>query len=114
MDNPSDAAQRLMMGLGLGLLLVTGFALQDGRLESKIGIGWIIPISGLIALIIAISMSKKNNIILFSRAFPDIDEQKLEEKILTEMLEEDPNSSMGSAWAKLEERLLSEVVQEEE
>ena len=46
MDSPAASAQRLLIGSGLGLLLVSGLALQRGMLDfATFSLGWLLPIT---------------------------------------------------------------------
>ena len=51
MASPSDAATKLLYGTGVGMLLVAGFGLIEGRMViDEISLGWVFAIFGLILL----------------------------------------------------------------
>ena len=53
MDSPAAAANRLFGGASLGLLLVTGLALQRGMLHfNEVSVGWSIPICAILCFLI--------------------------------------------------------------
>ena len=58
MDSPAASAQRLLIGSGLGLLLVSGLALQRGMLDfATFSLGWLVPITSVICISIGINNS---------------------------------------------------------
>ena len=108
MDSPADAANRLFMGAGLGLLLVTGLALQRGMLSpNEVSVGWAIPICAILCFLIG-----KGGLI--SNYFPDEDDSQLVSRIADEIAIEEKEADVGGAWAQLEADLLSQEIVEAE
>ncbi len=108
MDSPAAAANRLFLGAGLGLLLVTGLALQRGMLVfSEVSFGWIIPICAILCFLIGRGG-------LASTYFPDEDDSQLVSRITDEIAIEEKEADVGGAWAQLEANLLSEEIGEDE
>ena len=114
MDNPAKAAQRILLGKGVGLFLVSFMALQEGRLPLYSNIGWSIPIAAIVAIVIGFMIpqqpdSKKR----LARWFPALDESSIGEDIKNVVSSEE-DGDVGGAWAKLEEAMLSSELEESE
>lgn len=113
MENPAKAASRLLLSTGLGLILVTGLALQRGLLTiSEPNFGWLFPISGFV--FIAMSKMMKKGIGPLSKIFPNEDAEELVERISEEVSVSEKHDKMGGAWAQLEASLLSTEIGEDE
>jgi len=132
METPARAAERLMLGLGLALLMATGFALVDGRLppadcpEEALQCtasgpeGWVLV--GLTVIFLGSSLLMRlartqGTPSPFSAIFGDVDEGRLEAKIEAEMSLEseaaDEDARLNARWATLEAKVLSANVGEE-
>lgn len=128
MESPARAANRVLLGLGLGLLLATGFAFQAEWLpptECEVATGpfpvedtcrelgqagWLLPLAALITLGLALwGMSSVNQGRLgpFGRMFPLEGEFAMRQRIATE-LDEATGDGTSSAWARLEATLRRE------
>jgi len=113
MQRPADAASRLLAATGLGLLLATGFGLQQQMLElNKVGVGWVIGISGLILIAISILVAKGDGPL--SKAFPLENESDMANRVKEDIEDIEKDSSMGNAWAKLEATVLEQDISEQE
>ena len=114
MDNPAAAAQRLLLGLGLGLLLVSGLSFQRGMLGvDQFSIGWLIPIAAATCIGIGLSMGRGKTGLL-SGLFPDEDQDDLVERVQEQVKLEEKEANIGGAWAQLEVELLTTEVGEDE
>ena len=124
MNTPAAAAQRILLGTGLGLLVISGLLFSMGLLppencNSEVSsciqtnsFGWLIPIFSGIFILFGLLIWKKPEFI--ENIFPNIDEEKrkgnIEELLLEEHLED---SKSSSAWTSLEKKLLIEKFEEE-
>jgi glycosyltransferase involved in cell wall biosynthesis len=114
MDNPAAAAQRLLLGSGLGLLLVSGLSLQRGMLSAdQLSLGWLIPLAATTCIGIGLTMGE-GKAGLLSGLFPDEDQDELVERVQEQAELEEKEANIGGAWAQLEVDLLSTEVGEEE
>lgn len=114
MDSPAEAAQRLLMGTGLGLLLVSGLAFQSEMLSlDSASVGWAIPISAIVCILLAFSGRKETGGLL-GGLFSAEDEGAVAERIGSEISAEEKDASVGGAWAELEANLLSDEIGEDE
>ena len=114
MDNPAAAAQRLLLGSGLGLLLVSGLSFQRGMLSvDQFSIGWLIPIAAATCIGIGLSMGNGKTGLL-SGLFPDEDQDDLVERVQEQVELEEKEANIGGAWAQLEVELLTTEVGEDE
>ena len=114
MDNPAAAAQRLLLGSGLGLLLVSGLSFQRGMLGvDQFSFGWLIPIAAATCIGIGLSMSNGKTGLL-SGLFPDEDQDDLVARVQEQVELEDKEENIGGAWAQLEVELLTTEVGEDE
>lgn len=113
MENPAKAASRLLLSTGLGLLLVTGLALQRNLFDfSTLNIGYIIPFGAII--LIALSKNMNSGKGPLAELFPDEDEEDLIERVSEEARAQEKEEKVGGAWASLEASLLSTEFGEEE
>lgn len=110
MDSPARAARRLIVGSGLGLVLVTGLALQKGLLDpSQPSFDLIVPFAALCLLLIG-TMGQDS----ISRFLPDEAEGDVVTRMNQEVAVESKTGDVGDAWARLEADLLSKEVREAE
>ncbi len=114
MHAPHKAASYLLGGLGVGLLLATGFALQQNRMSvTEVSAGHLILISGIVCLILAYVTSK--GVGPLSTLFPNESLEELSERIQSEFHEEEKYERVSNAWAELEATVLtSELAEGEE
>ena len=114
MHAPHKAASYLLGGLGVGLLLATGFALQQDRMSiTKISIGHLLLISGIACLFLAYVTNK--GVGPLSSLFPNESLEELSDRIQSEYQEEEKYERVSNAWAELEATVLtSELVEGEE
>ena len=114
MDNPAAAAQRLLLGSGLGLLLVSGLSFQRGMLSvEQFSIGWFIPIIAVTCIGFGLSIVREKTGLL-SGLFPDEDQENLVERVQEQVELEEKEANIGGAWAQLEVELLTTEVGEDE
>ena len=113
MQRPADAASRLLAATGLGLLLATGFGLQQQMIDlNKVGVGWIIGISGLILLAISTLVAQGDGPL--AKSFPLETDIEMAKRVKDDVEEIEKDSSMGNAWAKLEATVLEQDISEQE
>ena len=80
MQRPADAASRLFMATGLGLILAAAFGLQQQMLDfDNIGLGWIIGISGLLLVGLSILVAKGEG--PFAKAYPLEDDLEMANRV---------------------------------
>ena len=114
MDSPAAVAQRLLLGSGLGLLLVSGLALQRGLLDfATFSLGWLVPAASVICIGIGMGIGK-GNIRLLVGLFPNEDDEQLLNRVQGELDDKEKEEHVGGAWAKLEVNLLSQELGEDE
>ncbi len=110
---PAKSAQRLLLGTGLGLFLAGGFGLISGVIAiDKLGIGFIVPIFGLI--LIALSSPTGRGEGPIAGFFPDENDSNMASRIEGEINLQIQDADVGNAWAKLEHSMLSKELEEEE
>lgn len=113
MQRPADAASRLLMATGLGLILATGFGLQQQMLDlNKIGIGWAIGISGLLLIGLSTLVAKGDGPL--AKSYPLESDIEMASRVKEDVEEIEKDSSMGNAWAKLEATVLEQDILEQE
>ena len=125
MSNPAKDSGRILIGLGLGLIVLTGLSMQFGLLPpNECGdsencietseIGLIIPILAFSSTAIGLALVAEINLPILSNIFPNQSDNELETnlKMIEEDLGRDQNTNL--AWATLEEKVLSKKVGEEE
>jgi hypothetical protein len=113
MQRPADAASRLLAATGLGLILATGFGLQQQMIDlNKIGVGWVIGISGLILIAISTLVAKGDGPL--AKSFPLENDIDMANRVRDDIEEIEKDSSMGNAWAKLEATVLEQDISEQE
>ena len=105
MASPSDAATKLLYGTGVGMLLVTGFGLIEGRMViDEISLGWVFAIFGLILLGLGKTLERGSGPL--STAFPSETAQELSNRVREDINASIQDASVGSAWAELEANVL--------
>ncbi len=127
MGNPSNDSGRILIGLGLGLIALTGLSMQFGLIPPNdcnnlsngdcietSSIGLLIPILGFVSTIIGLTLIAGIKLPIISKIFPNQNDQELEDNL--KIIEEDMNrdKDINLAWATLEEKVLSKKVGEEE
>ena len=113
MQRPADAASRLLMATGLGLILAAAFGLQQQMLDfDNVGIGWIIGIAGLLLVGLSILVAKGEG--PFAKAYPLEDDLEMANRVKGDVEETEKDSSVGNAWAKLEATVLEQDISEQE
>ena len=113
MQRPADAASRLLMATGLGLILAAAFGLQQQMLDfDNVGVGWIIGIAGLLLIGLSILIAKGED--PFAKAYPLEDDLEMANRVKSDVEETEKDSSVGNAWAKLEATVLEQDISEQE
>jgi hypothetical protein len=113
MQRPADAASRLFMATGLGLILAAGFGLQQQMLDfDNIGAGWIIGITGLLLVALSILVAKGEG--PFAKSYPLEDDLEMANRVKGDVEETEKDSDVGNAWAKLEATVLEQDISEQE
>tara|TARA_B100000925_G_scaffold145994_1_gene109324 strand:+ start:1767 stop:2111 length:345 start_codon:yes stop_codon:yes gene_type:complete len=109
MDEPSKAANRILLGTGFGLILLCGFALIDGRMTiEKLGIGHLFLLTGIICLAMARLVLYENSFL--SQYFPNESEHELKQRVDDEVHQQSRDNRIGNAWAELESKVLSSEI----
>ncbi|MDP6870148.1 MAG: hypothetical protein QGI21_05195 [Candidatus Poseidoniaceae archaeon] len=110
--NPASSANRILIGTGLGLILVTGFGLVSGMFDfSSPGFELIFPIVGLALLIISSPLG--NTINPLNSLFPDENQEVMASRISSELIQFNTEQDVGDAWAQLEKTVLTKELEEE-
>jgi hypothetical protein len=106
MHAPHKAASYLFGGLGVGLLLSTGFALQQGRMSlSTLSLGHVILGVGLVSLLLSyLTLIGKGPL---ANSFPNESLEQLSERLHSEFHQEEKYERVSNAWAELEANVLS-------
>ncbi len=114
MDEPSKAANRVLLGTGLGLILVCGFAITEQRMAlDEIGVGHIFLLTGIVFLILSRLVNYETSAL--AQYFPNETEEEMKTRILDELSQAERENKVGNAWAELESKVLtSEIAQEAE
>lgn len=113
MQRPADAASRLFMATGLGLILAAAFGLQQQMLDfDNIGPGWIIGIAGLLLVGLSILVAKGEGPL--AKTYPLEDDLEMANRVKEDIEETEKDSSVGNAWAKLEATVLEQDISEQE
>jgi hypothetical protein len=113
MDEPAKAASRLLYGTGFGLILVCGFGLVQGRMDiGNVGISHIFLLIALVCIALAKLLSQKTSFLI--SYFPNEGEGDMRERIQQEIHEDEVDSAVGNAWAKLESQVLETEISIEE
>ena len=114
MDEPSKAANRVLLGTGLGLILVCGFAITEQRMTlDEIGVGHIFLLTGVVFLILSRLVNYETSVL--AQYFPNETEGEMKTRIQDELSQAERENKVGNAWAELESKVLtSEIGQEAE
>lgn len=114
MDEPSKAANRVLLGTGLGLILVCGFAITEQRMTlDEIGVGHVFLLTGIVFLILSRLVNYETSAL--AQYFPNETEDEMKTRILDELSQAERENKVGNAWAELESKVLtSEIAQEAE
>ena len=133
MNTPSKSAENLFIGLGIVLLLVTAFALIDGRLPpadcptstaitddpctSSSVIGWVIPGAAIISLFLGISSRMAHEAgkrSLLDHYFTNESESDISSRVSEDYQDEHDINRLSGAWANMEAKMLESSHGEEE
>ena len=133
MNTPSKSAENLFIGLGIVLLLVTAFALIDGRLPpadcptstaitddpctSSSVIGWVIPGAAIISLFLGISSRMAHEAgkrSLLDHYFTNESESAISSRVSEDYQDEHDTDRLSGAWANMEAKMLESSHGEEE
>ncbi len=133
MNTPSKSAENLFIGLGIVLLLVTAFALIDGRLPpadcptstaitddpctSSSVIGWVIPGAAIISLFLGISSRMAHEAgkpSLLDHYFTNESESDISSRVSEDYQDEHDTDRLSGAWANMEAKMLESSHGEEE
>ena len=114
MDEPSKAANRVLLGTGLGLILVCGFAITEQRMAlDEIGVGHVFLLTGIVFLILSRLINYQTSVL--AQYFPNETEEAMKTRIQDELSQAERENKVGNAWAELESNVLtSEIAQEAE
>ena len=114
MDEPSKAANRVLLGTGLGLILVCGFAITEQRMAiDEIGVGHVFLLTGIVFLILSRLINYQTSVL--AQYFPNETEEAMKTRIQDELSQAERENKVGNAWAELESKVLtSEIAQEAE
>lgn len=114
MDEPSKAANRVLLGTGLGLILVCGFAITEQRMAlDEIGVGHVFLLTGIVFLILSRLINYQTSVL--AQYFPNETEEAMKTRIQDELSQAARENKVGNAWAELESKVLtSEIAQEAE
>lgn len=114
MDEPSKAANRVLLGTGLGLILVCGFAITEQRMVlDEIGFGHVFLLTGIVFLILSRLVNYETSVL--AQYFPNETEEEMKTRIQDELSQTERENKVGNAWAELESKVLtSEIGQEAE
>lgn len=113
MHAPHKAASYLFGGLGVGLLLATGFALQQGRMSlAPLNFGHAILGAGLVSLLMSYLILRGKGPL--AKMFPNESLEQLSDRLQSEFQEEEKYERVSNAWAELEANVLSSELGESE
>jgi len=132
-NTPSKSAENLLIGLGIVLLLVTAFALIDGRLppadcptstaitdepcKSSSVFGWAIPGAAIISLFLGISSRMAHEAgkrSLLDHYFTNESESAISSRVSEDYQDEHDTDRLSGAWANMEAKMLESSHGEEE
>ena len=133
MNTPSKSAENLFIGLGIVLLLVTAFALIDGRLPpadcptstsitdepctSSSVIGWLIAGGAVVSLFLGISSRMAHEAgkrSLLDHYFTNESESDISSRVSEDYQDEHDTDRLSGAWANMEAKMLESSHSEEE
>ena len=109
MDQPSKAANRILLGTGFGLILICGFAIIEERMVvTEIGFGHLFLLIGIICLIMSKLLSYETSFL--STMFPNETVAELKQRVDQDMNQLSHENRVGNAWAELESKVLTDEI----
>ena len=133
MQSPARSAERLFFGVGIALVLVTAFALIDGRLPpdecpdvtplneepctASSTLGWVFPAGAVATLGLGLMYRRsriKGTAPPFAKYFPNESESDIAERISEEHSDANDTDRLSGAWADMEVKMLETTHGEEE
>ena len=109
MDEPSKAANRILLGTGFGLILVCGFAIIEERMiVNGLGFGHLFFLIGVLCLLMGRLLNYETSFL--TGIFPNETESQLEQRISDELNQITRDNRVGNAWAELESKVLAEEI----
>ena len=109
MDEPSKAANRILLGTGFGLILVCGFAIIEERMVvNELGFGHLFLLIGMLCLVMARLLNYETSFL--TSIFPNETESQLEQRVSDELNQITRDNRVGNAWAELESKVLAEEI----
>ena len=114
MDEPSKAANRILLGTGFGMILICGFAIIEERMAvDKLGVGHLFLLTGIICLVMSRLLNYDASFL--AKIFPNETEAELKQRVGDEVNQITQDNRMGNAWAELESKVLAdEIIEEQE
>ena len=114
MDEPSKAANRILLGTGFGMILICGFAIIEERMVvDKLGVGHLFLLTGIICLVMSRLLNYDASFL--ANIFPNETEAELKQRVSSEVNQITQDNRMGNAWAELESKVLTdEIIEEQE
>ena len=114
MDEPSKAANRILLGTGFGMLLICGFAIIEERMiVDKLGVGHLFLLTGIICVVVSRLLNYDASFL--AKIFPNETEVELKQRVSGEVNQITRENRMGNAWAELESKVLAdEIIEEQE
>ena len=114
MDEPSKAANRILLGTGFGMVLICGFAIIEERMVvDKLGVGHLFLLTGIICLVMSRLLNYDASFL--TKIFPNETEAELKQRVSDEVNQITQDNRMGNAWAELESKVLAdEIIGEQE
>ena len=109
MDEPSKAANRILLSTGFGLILVCGFAIIEERMiVNGLGFGHLFFLIGVLCLLMGRLLNYETSFL--TGIFPNETESQLEQRISDELNQITRDNRVGNAWAELESKVLAEEI----
>ena len=113
MDEPSKAANRILLGTGFGLILVCGFAIIEERMVvNELGFGHLFFLIGVLCLVMSKQLDYETSFL--TSIFPNETESQLEQRVSDELNQITRDNRVGDAWAELESKVLAEEIIDQE
>ena len=109
MDEPSKAANRILLGTGFGLILVCGFAIIEERMiVNQLGFGHLFLLIGVLCLVMSKLINYETSVL--ASIFPNETESQLKQRVSEEINQITRDNLVGNAWAELESKVLAEEI----
>jgi tellurite resistance protein TehA-like permease len=109
MDEPSKAANRILLGTGFGLILVCGFAIIEERMiVNQVGFGHLFFLFGVLCLVMSRLLNYETSFL--ANIFPNETESQLKRRVGEELNQITRDNRVGNAWAELESKVLAEEI----